>query len=1015
MCRSSVFATILLAFLPVGIARAHFLHFETDPVRPLALSRDGELLFAANTPDNRVEIFRASEEGLERVSEVVVGLEPAALAVRGDEELWVVNRLSDSVSVVDIRDPELPFVRATLPVGDEPRDIVFAGRDDQGATQRFAYLTTAHRGQSRPGDPQLTTPGVGRADVWVFDSENLTDPPHILTLFCDTPRGLAVSPDGSTVYAAAFHSGNQTTSIHELAVSEDPVRNAEIGDGFTGLGLPPLPEGLENTTGVAPPETSVIVQYDGEAWRDVAGRDWSARVRFDLPDKDVFAIDATVDPPVVNAFASGVGTILFNLAVHPTSGVVWVTNLESHNLVRFEPKVRDRIADNRITQVDFAAEGEPLVSPTLLNTHIDRSSTTSTSEQRALSLSQPLDLIFSADGETLYTAAFGSYKVGVLDAAGVVQDRIDVGGGPCGLALDETRSRLYVLNRWDQTISVVDTTAREELLTVPLRYNPEPEAVRVGRKFLYDALDSSAHGDAACSTCHIFGDLDDLAWDLGNPEGEILPNRTATTATSTNTPLRSFHPMKGPMTTQSLRGLRGSGVMHWRGDRNGTAAGERVHDVRASFLEFGPAFQDLLGRPEEFPEEDMEAFFEFVEALIYPPNPIASLDLVATEDQVAGRVAFQADTGRDGNGGDGLPCVRCHAGASRGTVGGGATQNVQTQDFKVAHLRNLYTKVGMFGTPRPRIVQSPLVTESVPTPHLGDQVRGFGFRHDGVLPTIFDFLREASVAHIRFPVEQDFNVAPGTPVEPFKFRDNFNSTGDERARQIESFLLAFDTGLRPSIGQQVTLDADSTAATRERFDLLFSQANFGRVELVAHGLYGGQSRGFFFERRRPFQSDRVDETVEVEDLMAAIDSGDAVLTFTVVPRRGGECFGVDRDEDGFFDGDEIDAGTSPVDPTSFPVEEPQFLRGDCNDDGNIDISDGVASLAALFLGQGTLDCSDACDANDDGRVHISDALRTFGYLFLGLAEIPAPGTSECGIDPTENALSCESYQNCLGD
>ena len=33
-----------------------------------------------------------------------------------------------------------------------------------------AFVTAAHRGQNRPGDPQLTTPGVGRADVWVFDA-----------------------------------------------------------------------------------------------------------------------------------------------------------------------------------------------------------------------------------------------------------------------------------------------------------------------------------------------------------------------------------------------------------------------------------------------------------------------------------------------------------------------------------------------------------------------------------------------------------------------------------------------------------------------------------------------------------------------------------------------------------------------------------------------------------------------------------------------------------------------------
>jgi hypothetical protein len=40
-------------------------------------------------------------------------------------------------------------------------------------------------------------------------------PATIITLFGDTPRALAVSPDDSTVYAAIFESGNRTTTINE--------------------------------------------------------------------------------------------------------------------------------------------------------------------------------------------------------------------------------------------------------------------------------------------------------------------------------------------------------------------------------------------------------------------------------------------------------------------------------------------------------------------------------------------------------------------------------------------------------------------------------------------------------------------------------------------------------------------------------------------------------------------------------------------------------------------------------
>ena len=169
---------LLLALVVAAPAVADFVTFESGQVRPLALSPDGTQALRGNTPDDRLEIFDVTAAGLTHARpSVPVGLEPVAVAVRSASEVWVVNHLSDSVSIVDVAaDP--PRVVRTLLVGDEPRDIVFAG---PGGSR--AFITTAHRGQQRTdpsiagvpgaGDPQLTTPGVGRADVWVFDADAL--------------------------------------------------------------------------------------------------------------------------------------------------------------------------------------------------------------------------------------------------------------------------------------------------------------------------------------------------------------------------------------------------------------------------------------------------------------------------------------------------------------------------------------------------------------------------------------------------------------------------------------------------------------------------------------------------------------------------------------------------------------------------------------------------------------------------------------------------------------------------
>ncbi|HKC52156.1 MAG TPA: hypothetical protein VKF60_15285, partial [Myxococcota bacterium] len=202
----------LLVLWTAGSAfgQGNYTLFESGPVRPLAQSPNGTLLFACNIPDARLEIFAVSANGLAHVGSVPVGLEPVAVAARSDSEVWVVNQLSDSISIVDVTTQR---VTRTLLVGDEPRDIVFAGPG-----KNRAFITAAHRGQNRPGDPQLLSGGVGRSDVWVFDTASLGaalggTPLAVLNLFGDTPRALAVTANGATVYAAVFHSGDQTTAV----------------------------------------------------------------------------------------------------------------------------------------------------------------------------------------------------------------------------------------------------------------------------------------------------------------------------------------------------------------------------------------------------------------------------------------------------------------------------------------------------------------------------------------------------------------------------------------------------------------------------------------------------------------------------------------------------------------------------------------------------------------------------------------------------------------------------------
>ena len=95
-------------------------------------------------------------------------------------------------------------------------------------------------------------------------------------------------------------------------------------------------------------------------------------------------------------------------------------------------------------------------------------------------------------------------------------------------------------------------------------------------------------------------------------------------------------------------------------------------------------------------------------------------------------------------------------------------------------MRNLYAKIGMFGDPAVSFYTAP------DSGFMGDQIRGFGFIGDGSTDTLFRFLSAAVFA----PTSNS-----GLPAE---------QSGRTR-RDVEQYMLAFDSDLAPIVGQQVTL------------------------------------------------------------------------------------------------------------------------------------------------------------------------------------------------------------------
>lgn len=956
-------ALVLVCALPWLQATASFTAFESGQARPLAAAPDGARLFAVNTPDNRLEVLAIKAHGLTLEQSVPVGLEPVAVAVRDARTLAVVNHVSDSVSIVDLEHTPAPV--CTLRVGDEPRDAAFAG-----ANNRYLFVTAAHRGQNTPHpDGDYATAGIGRADVWVFDMTEvgrdcaITRPVNIIQLFSDKPRALAVAPDGRTVYAAAFRSGNRTTVVHRQLICEGgaDARPCRIHRGRAPGGLP-APN--TNREGVEQPEAGLIVQFDPEAgrrgqWLDELGRDWSDAIRFSLPDLDVFRIDADPANGVPRQIGGtldgiqGVGTILFNMAVNPKSGTLYVTNSESFNRIRFEGSgllasalkpadepatLRGRFAKARISVID-EAHG---VRPRYLNKHIDYDVTPVPPGTKQHSLATPLDMAVSSDGGTLYVAAFGSARIGVFDTAALEADQFDpeeisqeyipTGGGPSGIVLDEARERLYVLTRFDNAVAAIDLETREEIARLAL-HNPEPASLVAGRPFLYDANETSSNGEVSCAGCHIFGDVDDLAWDLGDPDLLIEDNPNPYKITPRGQAPLPFHPLKGPMATQSLRGLDRHGPMHWRGDRTGakTEAKDAL-DERASFKTFNATFPALLGRQEgPLSPEQMDAFADFVLQLRYPPNPIRNLDNSLTPLQAFGAEIFDGAIEADGR-----PCIECHTfDREQGLFGtsGLTTRDNEPQDLKISHLRNVYQKVGMFGMPR---VRKFMRGDNGQT---GPQIRGFGFTHAGAVDTLSRFF------------VGDFP----------QFKDLPRRERIEAVSATEAFMMVFDTGLAPIIGQQATLDPSSPNGSElERYYLLKSRAGVPlpspenaeatECDLIAKADVGERHRGWLWDPRAKRFTNDVGEAVSEATLFDRLSTDADRVTFTCVPPGDGVRIGLDRDGDHVLDG--LDRCPAVPDPS----------QRDADADGVGDACDNCPDAANA--GQGDADgdgIGDACD------------------------------------------------------
>ena len=264
--------------------------------------------------------------------------------------------------------------------------------------------------------------------------------------------------------------------------------------------------------------------------------------------------------------------------------------------------------------------------------------------------SDPSAIVSDRDGHRVFVASGGSDVVSVIDLDRVadwlkqattsqkqdaindltlsseyVTARIHTGRNPRQLAVSPDGSRLFVAERLDDSILVVDTASLRTLGRIELGNGGLEDPIRRGERVFTSSAYTFQH-QFSCRSCHPDGHVDGLSYDFdGDGIGDnLLDNR-------------------------SLQGVAGTGPFKWNGKNPSLE------------VQCGPRFARVLMRTEPFPDRELHDLTTFIKSLP-PPRISRNADGKLTQAQERGRAIFFATRT---SGGKEIPvsnrCVTCHA------------------------------------------------------------------------------------------------------------------------------------------------------------------------------------------------------------------------------------------------------------------------------------------------------------------------------------------------------------------
>jgi YVTN family beta-propeller protein len=266
--------------------------------------------------------------------------------------------------------------------------------------------------------------------------------------------------------------------------------------------------------------------------------------------------------------------------------------------------------------------------------------------------SRPFGVAIAPDKSRIYVSCGGSEMVTVIDvprllrfinarphsqpvsyvqdlsaSANYVVARVSVGHDPRGLTLSRDGRRLFVANRLDDTISVIDTRTDRVASTIKLAGPIRVSVLRHGEQTFYTSR-QSFQGQIGCATCHIDSTFDGFTWQL-EPSGfgrDIVSNKL-------------------------IEGIKDTGPYKWNGGNPNIPT------------ECGPRTEKYFWRAENYDDLTLADLATYIRSLQPRPNRWKLPGSEQTPAQERGLALFTRDTDKFGKP---IPetnrCIYCHSG-----------------------------------------------------------------------------------------------------------------------------------------------------------------------------------------------------------------------------------------------------------------------------------------------------------------------------------------------------------------